>query len=101
MLRILQTHSPDLRELCGVRALGIFGSYTRGEQARSSDVDLLVDFDRLPMLPEFIDFEHHLSKLPGVEVDSVTRCVLTTARESPAILLSHREIQSIHWRCLC
>ena len=101
MLRILQTYSPELRELCGVRALGIFGLYIRGEQARGSDVDLLVDSDRLPMLPEFIDFEYHLSKLLGVKVDSVTRRVLASARESPATLLPHSEIQSVHWRCPC
>ena len=29
----------------GVRRLGIFGSYARGEQKRASDIDFLVDFD--------------------------------------------------------
>jgi uncharacterized protein len=76
VLRILRTQLPELRERYGVGTLGIFGSYMRGEQTRRSDVDLLVDFDRSPTLPEFIDLEHHLSKLLGVKVDLVTRRAL-------------------------
>jgi uncharacterized protein len=29
----------------GVRRLGVFGSYARGEQERASDIDFLVEFD--------------------------------------------------------
>ncbi len=32
----------------GVRRLGIFGSYTRGEQTESSDMDFLVVFEKKP-----------------------------------------------------
>lgn len=35
---LLQSH--------GVRSVGLFGSYARGEQTAASDVDLLVDFER-------------------------------------------------------
>lgn len=31
----------------GVTSLGLFGSYARNEQTQTSDVDLLVEFDRL------------------------------------------------------
>jgi len=30
----------------GVRRLGLFGSFVRGEQNKESDVDLLVEFDK-------------------------------------------------------
>jgi uncharacterized protein len=76
LLRILQAHLPELRECYGVRALDVFGSYVRGEQKRSSDADLLVEFDRPPTLPEFIDLEHHLRGLLGIKVDLVTRRAL-------------------------
>jgi predicted nucleotidyltransferase len=76
LLRILQAHLPELRGRYGVRTLDVFGSYVRGEQNRSSDVDLLVEFDRPPTLPEFIDLEHHLRGLLGVKVDLVTRRAL-------------------------
>ena len=35
--------SAALRERYGVRFMGVFGSYVRGEQRRGSDLDLLVE----------------------------------------------------------
>jgi uncharacterized protein len=76
VLRTLRVHLPELRERYGVRTLGVFGSYVRGEQKPRSDLDLLVEFDQAPTLPEFIDLEHYLQGLLGVRVDLVTRRVL-------------------------
>jgi hypothetical protein len=36
---------PELRRRWPVAALGIFGSWARGEQTAESDLDLLVDLD--------------------------------------------------------
>jgi predicted nucleotidyltransferase len=44
LLRVLREHRDDLSAL-GVRRLGVFGSFVRGEQRPTSDVDLLVEFD--------------------------------------------------------
>jgi predicted nucleotidyltransferase len=76
VLRTLRAHLPELREQYGVRTLGVFGSYVRGEQKPRSDLDLLVEFDQAPTLPEFIDLEYYLRGLLGVRVDLVTRRVL-------------------------
>jgi uncharacterized protein len=76
VLRTLRVHLPELREHYGVRTLGVFGSYVRGEQRPRSDLDLLVEFDQAPTLPEFIDLENYLGSLLGVRVDLVTRRVL-------------------------
>jgi len=76
VLRTLRVHLPDLRERYGVRTLGVFGSYVRGEQKPRSDLDLLVEFEQAPTLPEFIDLEHYLRGLLGVRVGLVTRRVL-------------------------
>ena len=43
ILSILQKNQEQLRAL-GVRRLGLFGSFARGEQDEDSDVDVLVDF---------------------------------------------------------
>ncbi len=40
----MRDHEPQLREL-GVRRLGLFGSFVRGQQAPASDVDLLLEFE--------------------------------------------------------
>ena len=76
ILFTLRVHLPELREQYGVRTLGVFGSYVRGEQRPRSDLDLLVEFDQAPILPEFIDLDYYLRNLLGVRVDLVTRRVL-------------------------
>lgn len=65
-----------LQEHYGVSDLGIFGSYTRGEQNKKSDIDVLVDFDEPISLLRFIDLERHLCNLLGRKVDLVMRSAL-------------------------
>ena len=80
VLRILHAHLPELREDCGVRTLGVFGSYVRGEQRPRSDLDLLVEFDTRPLtLIQVISLEQHLSDLLGVKVDLVEKKILKPA----------------------
>jgi len=55
--------------------LGIFGSYRRGEQTETSDVDILVEFEpnfRFGLLT-FCELENHLSELLGLKVDLVMK----------------------------
>jgi len=74
---LLRQHLPALREHYGVRFMGVFGSYVRGEQRRGSDLDLLVEFDDRPLtLIQFIALEHYLSDLLEVKVDLVERNTL-------------------------
>lgn len=77
--RILQAHLPELRKKYHVKSLGIFGSYVRGEQSTTSDLDLLVEFSEPPSLFEFVALRDHLSELLGVEVDLVMRSALKPA----------------------
>lgn len=71
--RILREHKAELAEKYGVREIGLFGSYVRGEQRRRSDVDILVEFDVVPGLLRFLELEEYLSRLLGVRVDLVRR----------------------------
>jgi uncharacterized protein len=80
VLRTLRTQLPELREQYGVRTLGVFGSYVRGEQKPRSDLDLLVEFDARPLtLIQVIALEQHLSDLLGVKVDLVEMKALKPA----------------------
>lgn len=44
ILNVLDRNRSRLRAL-GVRRIGLFGSFVRGEQRRDSDIDLLVEFE--------------------------------------------------------
>jgi len=52
--------------------LGIFGSYSRGEQKEKSDIDILVKFSRRKSLLDLVRIERRLSEILGVKVDLVT-----------------------------
>ncbi len=75
--RVLREHLPELQSRYGVRSLGVFGSYVRGEAKKSSDLDLLVDLgDSRISLLKFIELENYLSDLLGIKVDLVERKTL-------------------------
>ena len=74
--RVLLAHKGELREKYGVKRIGIFGSYSRGEQREDSDVDVLVEFERPVGFIEFIRLQEYLENLLGVKVDLVTNGTL-------------------------
>ena len=81
VIRTLRAHLPELRQRYGVGALGVFGSYVRGEAKKRSDLDVLVEFsDSEITLLQYIEFEHYLSDLLGVKVDLVEKETLKLAR---------------------
>lgn len=78
----LQKLYPQLKEEFGVKQLGIFGSFTRNEQRKDSDLDILVTFDRVPSLFQYIELENRLSDALGIKVDLVMEDALKpTIRE--------------------
>ncbi len=64
---------PLLEEKYKVKEIGIFGSYVKGKQRKKSDLDILVEFEEVPTLFEFIRLENYLSKVLGVKVDLVLK----------------------------
>ena len=73
---ILKAHRRELEEKFGVKEIGIFGSYVRGEATEKSDVDILVDFYEVPSLLGFIELEEYLEDLLGIKVDLVMKSAL-------------------------
>ena len=58
----------------GVRRIGLFGSFVRGEQRADSDVDLLVEFrPDEKTFRNFIDAADLLEDVLGRRIDFVTR----------------------------
>jgi uncharacterized protein len=73
---ILREHLPELKRQFGVRSLEIFGSYTRGAAKKRSDLDILVEFERIGTLLEYIRLEQILTDLLGIRVDLVDKSTL-------------------------
>ena len=73
---ILQDYKATLKEEYGVIEIGMFGSYIKGNQKKTSDVDILVEFEKAIDLFTFVHLKNHLSDLLGVNVDLVTKKAL-------------------------
>jgi predicted nucleotidyltransferase len=66
----------DFCKKYGITYLGVFGSFARGEEKGSSDIDILVKFNHSGGLLEFIRIENELSSLLKRKVDLVTEKAL-------------------------
>lgn len=62
-----------LTERYGVRVVGIFGSYTRGEQKKRSDLDLLAEIEKPISLLELVGAEIYLSEILETKVDLIPK----------------------------
>jgi len=71
VIDILREHEREIRERYGVKRIGVFGSYVRGEEKETSDVDILVEFEK-PTFDNFIDLAFYLEELFGKRVDLLT-----------------------------
>ena len=69
---ILASSKPELRKRYKVRELGIFGSYSRGEQKKTSDVDILVRFSPNASLFDFVGLGNYLAERLKMKVDVVS-----------------------------
>lgn len=55
---LIKSHVHDIKTLFSVTRIGIFGSFARGEQKASSDVDILVEFER-PTFKNFMNLSFY------------------------------------------
>jgi hypothetical protein len=55
ILKTLKLNKLMLKKF-GIRNVGLFGSYTRNEQTKESDIDLLIDFE-----PEKENFDNYMA----------------------------------------
>lgn len=72
----MEKHKKKIRKDFGVIEIGLFGSYVRGEQKKTSDVDVLVEFGRPVDFFVFLDLEEHLTEIIGIKVDLVMKRAL-------------------------
>ena len=73
VLEVLRANLEGLQTL-GVRRLGLFGSFGRGEGGPESDVDLLVEFaEGQKTFDNFMELSFWLEDILGRRVELVTR----------------------------
>jgi uncharacterized protein len=71
IIQRLSEHKGEL-DAFGVRSLSLFGSFARGEERPGSDIDILVEFEQVGGLFEFVRLKNYLEKTLGQTVDLVT-----------------------------
>ena len=73
ILQKLRSLKPALQEKYGVNELALFGSYSRDEQTKESDIDIMVDFSK-PIGIEFLDVVYLLKEeFKAAEVQVVSK----------------------------
>jgi predicted nucleotidyltransferase len=70
--KVLSAIKPELERRFHVSAIGVFGSYARGDQKPDSDIDIIVDFNRSVGV-EFIDLADYIEGKLESPVDLVSR----------------------------
>ena len=73
---ILRDRRDEMNRDYGVAAIGIFGSYVRGQANPGSDIDILVEFDKPVGFFKFLELEEKLAAWLGAPVDLVTKAAL-------------------------
>lgn len=71
IIELLQQNQPYLSTEYGVRKIGLFGSYAKGQPHEASDIDVVVEFER-PIGFRFMEFAEYLEHLLGRKVDVLT-----------------------------
>jgi len=61
----------------GAKKIEIFGSYARGEQKETSDLDVIVEFEKRKSLLELVGIEQELEDALGIKVDLLTRASIS------------------------
>ncbi len=73
---ILIEHKSELENDYGVMEIGVFGSYIKHKENKSSDIDILIDFNNAVDLLTFVHLKNYLSDILKVNVDLVMKNAL-------------------------
>lgn len=73
ILTSLEANENFIKVQFGVKKIGIFGSFARGDSGKQSDVDVLVEFETdKNTFDNFMDLLFYLEDLFGKNVDLIT-----------------------------
>lgn len=73
VFEMLKKHEAAIKQKYGVKKLGFFGSFARGEERKDSDIDVLVEFkDGFETFDNYMELKFFLEELFERKVDLVT-----------------------------
>ena len=81
VIKALRKSLPELKDRFSVSKVGVFGSYVKGNQNDDSDVDIYIEFDRVPGL-EFMELAEQLERILRKKVDLLTPPGLKSIRNA-------------------
>lgn len=71
--QILRSNKASLVKEFKVKEIGVFGSFVRGDQKKTSDIDILISFKQTPGFFDFLKLEERLGQLLKKRVDLVMK----------------------------
>ena len=72
IVETLRRYKPELQRKYPISQLGVFGSYARGEDTETSDIDIAVEITG-PMGLSFVAMANEIEDLFGIKVDVVPK----------------------------
>lgn len=84
-IEILKNHLPEIKKKFHVKELGVFGSYVHGDYTEKSDIDILVEYEKITDLFELVELENYLADLLQVQVDLVPKDSIKKAVKDPIL----------------
>jgi predicted nucleotidyltransferase len=76
VLAELRELQPELKKRYPIKAIGVFGSYVRGEQRDDSDLDVLVDLGQGVTLIDLVGLQLAIGEALGLTVDLAVKDAL-------------------------
>lgn len=69
ILLFLSTHKKELSKRFGLKSIGLFGSYARGEETPSSDIDLAIELESNNSFRSFFGLKYYLEENLQTTID--------------------------------
>jgi uncharacterized protein len=77
IIKILKKNHATLTKMFKTREIGVFGSYVKGEQKKSSDIDILVEFKQgYKTFDNYMELKYYLEEILGAKVDLVIKTAI-------------------------
>lgn len=74
---VLKNHKNEIAKKFGIKEIGIFGSYVRGEETETSDIDIIIEFEEgKKTFDNYMDLKFYLEDLFGIKVDLVIKSAI-------------------------